>query len=97
MMRKNLRTGCNHHHITKSDVGNHHHKKKSSMFMCLFLFSVIALALLSLYILALTVNAQPYSPSFVSSTNSATSSRSSGDTQMGICEVGAGGPCNGNT
>jgi hypothetical protein len=63
--------------------------------MCLFLFSVIALGLLSLSILALTVNAQPYSPSSVSSTKSARSS-TSGDTQMGICEVGVGGPCNGD-
>ena len=99
MMRKNLRTGCNHHHhnITKSDVRNHHHKKKksSSMFMCLFSFSAIALGLLSLSILALTVNAQPYSPSPVSSTKSARSS-TNGDAQMGICVVGAGGPCNGD-
>lgn len=94
MMRKNLKTGCNHLDIMKSDIENHH-KKKSSMFICLFSFSAIALSLLSLSILALTVNAQPYSPSPVSSTKSV-SSRSSGDTQMGICVVGASGPCNGD-
>jgi hypothetical protein len=48
-----------------------------------------------LSILALTVNAQPYSPSPVSSTKSARSS-TNGDAQMGICVVGAGGPCNGD-
>ena len=98
MMRKNLRTGGSHnHHITKSDVENHHKKKmSSSMFMCLFSFSALALSLLSLSILALTVNAQPYSLSPVSSTHSAGSRSSSEDTQMGICVLGVGGPCNGD-
>lgn len=93
MMRKNLKTGCNHLDIMKSDIEIHHNKKKSSMIICLFSFSAIALSLLSLSILALTENAQPYSPSLVSNTKSV-SSKSSGDTQMGICVVGASGPCN---
>lgn len=54
---------------------------------------VIALSLLSLSILTITVNVQPYSPSPVFSTKSV---GSSGDTQMGICLVGAGGSCNGD-
>jgi hypothetical protein len=91
---KDLKTGCNHLDIMKSDIENHH-KKSNGMIMFLFSFSAIALSLLPLSTLTLTVNTQPYSPSPVSSTNSA-SSRNSGDTQMGICVAGAGGPCNGD-
>ena len=62
----------------------------------MFLFSVIVLSLLSLSISVLTVNAQPYAPSSGSISDAANStSITSGFTQMGICEVGAGGPCNG--
>jgi hypothetical protein len=55
MMRKNLTTGGNH--ITKSEVGNnnHHvHNKNTSV----FLFSVIALSLVSLSLLVPIANAQ---------------------------------------
>ena len=54
---------------------------------------VIALILLSLSILIITVNMQPYSPSPVFSIKSVERSI---DTQIGICIVGAGGSCNGD-
>ena len=75
------------------EVANHHKKNVLKV-----LFSVTALSLLSMSILTMTMtaNAQPYSSGSVSGTiNSATSS-TGGVTQMGICEVGAGGPCNNN-
>ena len=91
MMRKDLTTGCNH---IKSEVDNKNHHKRR---MFRFMFSAIALSLLSLSIsaLAVDVNAQPYSS--VGSVSGATNSTSStsGVTEMGICQVGAGGPCNG--
>ena len=88
-MRKNLTTGCNH--ISKSDVGNNNHHNKS---MLVFLFSMIALGLVSLSLLATIANAQ--TPKSTSGADS-TSSNEDGVKEMGICVIGAGGPCNGDT
>ena len=63
-----------------------------------FLFSSIALNVLSLSVSVIMVNAQAYSSD---STPSSSISSGTNDethvTQMGICVVGAGGPCNGNS
>ena len=79
-----------------AEVENNHHVKKIAY---LFLFSTMALVL-SVSTLTLTANAQPsttisllYS---VSNSNNTNTGSASGVTQMGICEVGAGGPCNNN-
>ena len=90
MMRKNLTTGDNH--ISKSEVDNNNHHNKS---MLVFLFSVIALGLVSLSLLATIANAQTSSNS-TSGANSTTSNET-GVKQMGICVVGGGGPCNGDS
>jgi hypothetical protein len=97
MMRKILTAGLSdchrHHHITKPEVGNPRHNKKSML-----LFLVIATALLTT---TLSV------PTIIMTINDAQASSSSGDNnnrddsgtdkQMGICVVGAGGPCNGDS
>ena len=58
----------------------------------LLFFLLIALTLLSLSVLTIMTNAQ-------ASTNTTSGSNSTSNetqaTQMGICQVGAGGPCNG--
>jgi hypothetical protein len=90
-------------HITQSEwFGN-----RKCMFMFLFLFLVIEIALFSLPVLTIMVNAQPYS----SSTTSGSSNHTGNTTgtskatitgnntqvaQMGICVVGVKSPCNGN-
>ena len=91
MVRKNLTTEGNH--ISQLEVGNNNHHNKS---MFVFFISVIALGLVSLSLLATIANAQTASPNFTSGAKS-TSSNESGVKQMGICVVGAGGPCNGDT
>ena len=62
-----------------------------------FLFSAISLSLLSLSVSAIIVNAQAH---YAGSTPSSDSSSRGSDThvaEMGICVVGAGGPCNGDS
>jgi hypothetical protein len=63
--------------------------------MSMFLFSVIGLSLLSSVISATLANAQPSSSDSTSGTDS--TSNKNGVKEMGICVVGAGGPCNGNS
>jgi hypothetical protein len=60
--------------------------------MIMFLLSVIGLSLLSLYVPTLMTNAQ--APSGSTSASNSTINETH-VTQMGICVVGAGGPCNG--
>ena len=60
----------------------------------MFLFSVIGLSLLSLSMSATMTNAQT-SSNFTLGTNS--TGNETGVKQMGICVVGAGGPCNGDS
>ena len=93
MVRKNLKTGGNH--LSKSEIGNNNHHRNKSMYV--FFISVIALGLVSvsLSLLATIANAQTTSD-FTSGAKSTTTSNESGVKQMGICEVGAGGPCNNN-
>ena len=84
-------------HIKEKVVNNIHHQDKISTFI--FLFSVMMLSVLaiSLSVSTLAVNAQqPYSPSpsSVFGANSNDTGDTAGVTKMGICEVGAGGPCN---
>ena len=80
-------------HVTQSEVVTRH-KKKGSMFM--FLFSVIALNLVSLYVLSTTMaNAHTPSSNSKSNTNS-TASNETGVKQMGICVIGSKSPCNGD-
>ncbi|MFL6403187.1 MAG: hypothetical protein ACJ71M_06910 [Nitrososphaeraceae archaeon] len=62
--------------------------------MFVFLFSVIGLSLLSLSASATMANAQ--APSNTTSGTNSTSNET-GVKQMGICQVGAGGPCNGDS
>jgi hypothetical protein len=58
----------------------------------MFLFLLIGLGLISsLLVLTIMTNAQAYS-----SGGNSTSSRT-GVREMGICQVGAGGPCNGDS
>jgi hypothetical protein len=56
------------------------------------LFFIIGLCAFSLYLSTIMVNAQPSSDSPFSSNSTTNESRV---THMGICVVGAGGPCNG--
>jgi hypothetical protein len=89
MRSKNLTAGYDEY-IIKSELVNHHHQKN----MIIFLFSVIALTLVSLFLLATIANAQ--TPKSTSGADS-TSSNEDGVKQMGICVIGAGSPCNGDT
>ena len=88
MMRQNLTAGFNHYYITESEIVNNH---KNSIFV--FLLSLIAVSLLSLSVLATMASAQTPSTSGANSTTS----NETGVKQMGICVVGAGGPCNGDS
>jgi hypothetical protein len=63
----------------------------SKILVCLFF--IIALCAFSLYLSAMMVNAQPSSNHTSSSNSTANTTRVS---HMGICVVGAGGPCNGD-
>ena len=92
MMSTNLTSGYDKQHIIKSQLVNNRHYKKN---IIIFLFSVITLSLVSLFLLATIANAQTSSNS-TSGANSTTSNKTSVK-QMGICVVGAGGPCNGDT
>jgi hypothetical protein len=56
-----------------------------------FLFSVILLSLLSLSLSEIMINVQAYSGSTSGNNGSGNETRV---TQMGICVVGVGGPCN---
>src|ERR671932_276993 len=90
--------------ITKLEwVGNHH--KRMFMFMSLFL--VLGMALFSLLVSTIIVNAQPY-PNFTSGSNpignttgTSNATISTGNntqvTQMGVCVVGVKSPCNGDS
>ena len=64
----------------------------NKMFVCLFF--IIGLCAFSLYLATITANAQQYSNSTSGSNNSTTNETRV--TRMGICVVGAGGPCNGS-
>jgi hypothetical protein len=88
--------------ITKSErVVNHH----NCMFMSLFL--VIGMALFSLPVSTIMVNAQPYPNStsgnnhIGNTTGTSNATISTGNntqvTQMGICVVGVKSPCNGDS
>ena len=75
-------------------------KNNNAMFM--LLFTLIGLSLLSLSMLATMASAQVSSNSRPGSSSSSNSNRNStsNDTslkQMGICQVGAKSPCNGNS
>jgi hypothetical protein len=77
-------------YITQSQTGNRHHHENTCMFICL----VIGIGLLSLLLvptLTMRTTVQAYSSGGIDNTNSGT-----GIKEMGICVVGAGGPCNGN-
>jgi hypothetical protein len=95
MMRKIRTAGLSdchrHQHITKPEVSNPHHMKS------VLLFLVIATGLLTTTILSvptiiMTINAQASS-----SSGDNNGGDSETDKQMGICVVGAGGPCNGDS
>jgi hypothetical protein len=62
--------------------------------LLMFLFSVIGLSLLSLSMSATMANAQTPSDSTAGSNSN---SNEIDVKQMGICQVGAGGPCNGDS
>jgi hypothetical protein len=61
-----------------------------------FLVSAISVSLISLSVSAIIVNVQAYSSGIVPVSNNSTSSINQ-STTMGICVVGAGGPCNGES
>lgn len=63
----------------------------NKIFVCLFF--IIGLCAFSLYLSTILANAQPSSNSTSDSNNSTTNETRV--TRMGICVVGAGGPCNG--
>ncbi len=63
----------------------------NKIFVCLFF--IIGLGAFSLYLSTILANAQPSSNSTSDSNNSTTNETHV--TRMGICVVGAGGPCNG--
>jgi hypothetical protein len=68
--------------------------KSNNNVLLMFLFSIIGLGIISLTISATMVNAQ------TSSNSTSGGNRHSNETnvkQMGICVVGAGGPCNGDS
>jgi hypothetical protein len=94
MMRKNLAIKSVNYiidQITQSEIGNH----KS---MCMFLFLVIGIGLLSsLLVPTIMTNAQAYSSASSTSSGGNSTSSGSGVREMGICVVGAGGPCNGDS
>jgi len=62
-----------------------------------FLVSAISVSLISLSVSAIIVNVQAYSSGFIPVNNSNSTSNINQSTQMGICVVGAGGPCNGES
>ena len=91
MVRRNPTAECEHR--SKSEVGNNNHHK-NIIFM--FLFLIIGVTLLSSSV-TIMINAQAYSPTAAGSITNITNNNTSGTTgakQMGICVVGAGGPCN---
>jgi hypothetical protein len=59
-----------------------------------FLVSAISVSLFSSSVSAIIVNAQAYSAGFTPSSNTGSDTHVA---QMGICVVGAGGPCNGDS
>jgi hypothetical protein len=59
-----------------------------------FLVSAISVSLISLSVSAIIVNVQAYS---AGSTPSSSTGSDTHLAQMGICVVGAGGPCNGDS
>jgi hypothetical protein len=64
----------------------------------MFIFLIIGISLLSFSVLTIMINAQTSSGSTTSGSSSgASGSKSNTATQMGICVVGAGGPCNGDS
>ncbi len=68
--------------------------KSNNNVLLMFLLSIIGLSIISLTISATMVNAQ------TSSNSTSSGNRHSNETnvkQMGICLVGAGGPCNGDS
>jgi hypothetical protein len=67
-------------------------KGNSNNVMFMFFLTVIGLSLLSLSVPTVMTNAQ--APSGSTSASNSTSNETH-VTQMGICVVGAGGPCNG--
>jgi hypothetical protein len=64
--------------------------------MFTFLVSAISVSLISLSVSAIIVNVHAYSSGFIPVSNNSTSNINQ-STQMGICVVGAGGPCNGDS
>jgi hypothetical protein len=66
--------------------------KGNSTKVFVFLFFIIGLCAFSLYLSTMTVSAQLASNSTSSSNSTNNETRV---TRMGICVVGAGGPCNG--
>jgi hypothetical protein len=72
-----------------------HHKNIIILYL-MFLFLIIGITLLSSST-TIKINAQAYSSTAASSITNISNNNTSGTTgakQMGICVVGAGGPCN---
>ena len=100
-MRKNLAVGIMGY-ITQSGWDSNH----KCMFMSLFSFLVIGIALFSLPVSTIMVNAQPHSSSMSDGNNDTANTTGTSKatitgnntqiTQMGICVVGVKSPCNGN-
>jgi hypothetical protein len=78
--------------ITKKAMNKGNNNNNNAM----FLFLVIGISLLSLSISAVMINAQA-SSSGSTTYGGSSSGNETGVTQMGICVVGAGGPCNGDS
>jgi hypothetical protein len=98
MMRKNLAVGIMGYITQSGWVDN-----RKCMFMSLFLFLVMGIALFSLAVSTIMVNAQPYPSSSTSgdsnhtdTSNATITGNNTQVTQMGICVVGVKSPCNGN-
>ena len=65
--------------------------------MFTFLVSAISVSLISLSVSAIFVNVQAYSSGFIPVVSNNSTSSINQSTQMGICVIGAGGPCNGDS
>ena len=65
--------------------------------MFTFLVSAISLSLLSLSVSSIIVNAQAHSAGSTPSSDSSSTGSDTHVTEMGVCVVGAGGPCNGDS
>jgi hypothetical protein len=93
-VRQNLTAECDH--TNKSEVGNNNNNYHKNIIIFMFLFLIIGITLISSSI-TIKINAQAYSSTAAGSINNISNNNTIGTTgakQMGICVVGAGGPCN---